>query len=191
VIGIDLAAGAVAHGRERASAEGLGNLELRLADAYAHPGWAHRLREYMKLFTIGFTKKSAEKFFRLPEDSGARRLADVRLKNTSQLAGFAKRDDLEYFVRAICGMNYMHVPEAPTRDILDVFKKQKGDWRLYARRFLALMAARRVEESVPREVLEGACLLCSEERRRIATGALWPSICTINGAASRWCTWYR
>jgi uncharacterized protein (DUF488 family) len=118
----------------------------------------------MKLFTIGFTKKSAEKFFTLLKDSGARRLADVRLNNTSQLAGFAKREDLEYFVRAICGMDYVHVPElAPTQDILDAFKKQKGDWRLYERTFLALMAARKVEDAVPREVLDGACLLCSEE----------------------------
>ena len=118
----------------------------------------------MKLYTIGFTKKSAEKFFTLLKNSGARRLADVRLNNTSQLAGFAKRDDLEYFVRAICGIEYVHVPDlAPTQDILDAFKKQKGDWRLYEREFLALMAGRKVEDTVPREVLDGACLLCSEE----------------------------
>lgn len=118
----------------------------------------------MKLYTIGFTKKSAEKFFTLLKNSGARRLADVRLNNTSQLAGFAKRDDLEYFVRAICGIDYVHVPDlAPTQDILDAFKKHKGDWRLYEREFLSLMAGRKVEDTVPREALDGACLLCSEE----------------------------
>ena len=118
----------------------------------------------MKLYTIGFTKKSAEKFFTLLKNSGTCRLADVRLNNTSQLAGFAKRDDLEYFVRAICGIDYVHVPDlAPTQDILDAFKKHKGDWRLYEREFLSLMAGRKVEDTVPREVLDGACLLCSEE----------------------------
>jgi hypothetical protein len=81
--------------------------------------------------------------------------------------------NLEYFVRAICGINYMHVPDlAPTRDILDVFKKQKGDWRLYARTFLALMAARSVEESVPREVLEEPACYAAKN-----AGALPPAPC--------------
>ena len=118
----------------------------------------------MRVFTIGFTKKSAEAFFTKLRTSGAKRVVDVRLNNVSQLAGFAKRDDLQFFLRAICLMDYVHVPElAPTQDILDAFKKQKGDWRLYERTFLALMAARKVEDTVPREVLDGACLLCSEE----------------------------
>jgi len=118
----------------------------------------------MTIYTIGFTKKSAEKFFTLLKDSGARRLADVRLNNSSQLAGFSKRDDLRYFVKAICGMDYVHVEQlAPTQEILDAFKKEKGDWGEYERRFLALMRDRRVDETVPREVLDGACLLCSEE----------------------------
>jgi uncharacterized protein (DUF488 family) len=116
------------------------------------------------IFTIGFTKKSAEEFFTLLRTPGVRRLADVRLNNTSQLAGFAKRDDLRFFVREVCGMDYVHVPElAPTQEILDEYKKTKnGDWDLYERQFLALMAQRRVEETVPRELADGACLLCSE-----------------------------
>jgi uncharacterized protein (DUF488 family) len=118
----------------------------------------------MTIYTIGFTKKSAEKFFTLLKESGARRLADVRLNNSSQLAGFSKRDDLKYFVKAICGMDYVHLEQlAPTQDILDAYKKEKGDWGEYEKRFLALMRERRVEETVSREVVDGACLLCSEE----------------------------
>ena len=83
----------------------------------------------MKLYTIGFTKKSANRFFGLLRDSGARRVVDVRLNNVSQLAGFAKRDDLAYFLSEICGMEYVHLPLlAPTQEMLDVYKKQGGNW---------------------------------------------------------------
>ena len=120
----------------------------------------------MKIFTIGFTKKSAETFFARLKEAGVRRLLDVRLKNVSQLAGFTKKDDLKYFTKAICGIEYVHLPElAPTADILDPYKKQKnGDWQLYERQFLNLMRLRRIEETVPLELLKGGCLLCSEEK---------------------------
>jgi uncharacterized protein (DUF488 family) len=118
----------------------------------------------MKLFTIGFTKKSAEIFFARLRDAGVQRLVDVRLNNVSQLAGFTKKDDLRYFARAICGVAYVHLTElAPTEEILDEFKKKKGDWKEYERKFLGLLKSRRVESKVPREMLDGACLLCSEE----------------------------
>ena len=119
----------------------------------------------MKIFTIGFTKKKAEEFFGLLEASGAARIVDVRLNNVSQLSGFAKKDDLAYFARAICGMDYVHLPElAPTQELLDRYKKQRGDWATYERDFLELMARRRIEETVPTEVLANGCLLCSEEK---------------------------
>ena len=118
----------------------------------------------MKIFTIGFTKKSAESFFTKLQLAGVRRLVDVRLNNVSQIAGFAKRDDLRYFLRAICHIDYMHLPElAPTQGILDEYKKHNGDWNLYERQFMDLLTARQVENNVSREVLEGACLLCSED----------------------------
>ena len=83
----------------------------------------------MKIFTIGFTKKSAETFCGRLKRSGAKRLVDVRLNNVSQLAGFAKRDDLRYFTTALCNMEYVHLPLlAPTQDVLDAYKKHKGDW---------------------------------------------------------------
>jgi uncharacterized protein (DUF488 family) len=119
----------------------------------------------MKIFTIGFTKKSAETFFTRLQSAGVQRLVDVRLNNVSQLAGFAKKNDLAWFTKTICKIDYIHVPSlAPTQDILDAYKKHKGDWDLYERQFLSLMQSRRIEETTPPELLDGACLLCSEEK---------------------------
>ncbi len=118
----------------------------------------------MKIFTIGFTKKSAERFFDCLLEARVKRLLDVRLRNISQLAGFTKREDLRYFTKAICGIEYLHLQElAPTKEILDSFKKLKGDWELYERRFRALLMMRRIEDTVPRKLIDGGCLLCSEE----------------------------
>jgi uncharacterized protein (DUF488 family) len=118
----------------------------------------------MKLFTIGFTKKSAEQFFTRLKNSGTGRLVDVRLNNVSQLAGFAKKDDLRYFLGAICGIEYLHLPLlAPTQEMLDSYKKKRGDWQLYEKQFLELMRGRLIEREVSREVLRNACLLCSED----------------------------
>jgi uncharacterized protein (DUF488 family) len=118
----------------------------------------------MKLYTIGFTKKSARKFFTTLQESGAVRLLDIRLNNVSQLAGFAKRDDLAYFLEAICGIEYRHLPQlAPTKEILDAYKKSKGSWEQYERDFRVLMKQRRIE-SLDRNVFDGACLLCSEDK---------------------------
>ncbi len=122
---------------------------------------------HIKIFTIGFTKKSAEEFFSRLMRSGVKRVIDIRLNNISQLAGFAKRDDLRYFLRAIGGIEYIHLLDfAPTQEILDAFKKNKGDWSLYERDFLALLSARKVEEKINPDLLHEACLLCSEEKPR-------------------------
>lgn len=119
----------------------------------------------MKVFTIGFTKTNAESFFERLKRGGVKRIVDVRLNNVSQLAGFAKRDDLRYFAKQICGADYVHLPElAPTQDILDEYKKNKGDWSVYERKFLDLMARRRIEDKVSREVIDEGCLLCSEDK---------------------------
>jgi uncharacterized protein (DUF488 family) len=119
----------------------------------------------MKIFTIGFTKKSAETFFTRLKSAGVTRLVDVRLNNVSQLSGFAKKDDLRFFTKSICNIDYVHALDlAPTAAILDAYKKQKGDWSVYERQFLDLMSKRRIEETTPQEMLDGACLLCSEDR---------------------------
>lgn len=119
----------------------------------------------MKIFTIGFTKKSAESFFTQLQRAGVKRLVDIRLNNVSQLAGFTKRDDLRYFTKAICHIDYIHLTQlAPTQDILDTYKKHKGAWGLYESQFLDLMAKRQIENNVSRDILDGGCLLCSEEK---------------------------
>src|SRR6478609_6506865 len=117
----------------------------------------------LRVFTIGFTQKSARQFFTTLIEAKVRRLVDVRLNNVSQLAAFAKRADLEYFLREIADIDYLHLPElAPTQDILDSYKKQKGDWTVYEQQFLALLAQRKVEEQLSPLSLDAACLLCSE-----------------------------
>ncbi len=132
----------------------------------------------MKVFTIGFTKKPARRFFDLLRESGARRVVDVRLNNVSQLAGFAKQDDLTWFLQEICGMEYVHALElAPTKEMLDDYKKRRSDWATYETRFLELMRQRRIEETVSREIIADACLLCSEDKphychRRLVAGYL-------------------
>lgn len=119
----------------------------------------------MRLFTIGFTKKSAQTFFSKLKESGAGRIVDVRLNNVSQLAGFAKKNDLQYFLRQICDMEYVHLSSlAPTQDMLDRYKKDKGDWRDYEKEFIDLMKRREIERSVPEHLISNACLLCSEEK---------------------------
>jgi uncharacterized protein (DUF488 family) len=115
--------------------------------------------------TIGFTKKTAQKFFDLLKRSGATRLIDVRLNNVSQLAGFAKRDDLAFFAKEICNVDYVHRPIlAPTQEMLDDYKKHGGDWTEYEKRFLGLMEARKIEDRLSQDEISGGCLLCSEDK---------------------------
>ena len=117
----------------------------------------------IETFTIGFTKKSAETFFTKLRESGVKRLLDVRLNNSSQLSGFAKRDDLRFFLKTIADIEYEHVPElAPTKDILDAYKKHGGDWKVYEAEFMELMAKRSIESQLRQEDFQSSCLLCSE-----------------------------
>lgn len=117
----------------------------------------------MKIYTIGFTKKNAETFFGFLRENAVVRLIDVRLNNVSQLAGFAKRDDLKFFLRELCDAEYVHMPDlAPTKDILDGYKKGGMPWAHYEERFLNLMARRNIERTIDKALLESGCLLCSE-----------------------------
>ena len=119
----------------------------------------------MKISTIGFTKKPARRFFDLLRESGVNRVVDVRLNNGSQLAGFAKKDDLAFFLGELCGMEYIHLPAlAPTKELLDDYRKRRCDWAAYEDRFIALMRERRIEATVPKEILADGCLLCSEDK---------------------------
>ncbi len=118
----------------------------------------------MKIYSIGFTQRTAEQFFGALSHAGVRRLLDVRLNNTSQLAAFAKRDDLQFFLRELCGAAYEHEPLlAPTQPMLDAYKKRKGAWTEYEREFLALMRERRIEHRIARASFNTpTALLCSE-----------------------------
>ena len=118
----------------------------------------------MEIYSIGFTKKNAAEFFGTLKKHGIERLLDVRLNNTSQLAGFAKQADLAYFLREICGAEYEHEPLlAPTQEILDAFKKRKGDWAVYTDTYLKLISGRKVETKLSQASFEKrTVLLCSE-----------------------------
>jgi uncharacterized protein (DUF488 family) len=118
----------------------------------------------LTLYSIGFTQRSAEDFFGTLRNAGIKRLLDVRLHNTSQLAAFAKRDDLRFFLREICSTEYEHEPLlAPTQEMLDAYKKRKGDWSSYELEFLELMRDRGIEHRLSKITFEiPTALLCSE-----------------------------
>lgn len=118
----------------------------------------------MEIYTIGFTQRDAESFFGALRIAGIRRLLDVRLNNRSQLAGFTKSRDLPFFLREICDAEYVHEPLlAPTQEILDAYKKQKGSWENYENAFFDLMVDRQIEDKLRPELFSGpTALLCSE-----------------------------
>jgi uncharacterized protein (DUF488 family) len=118
----------------------------------------------VEIYTIGFTQTTAEHFFGRLKTAGVRRLLDVRLNNSSQLAAFAKAQDLPFFLRELVGATYEHDPRlAPTQELLDEYKKHKGDWSAYELSFLQLMAEREIEHALtPADFDLPTALLCSE-----------------------------
>lgn len=119
----------------------------------------------MEVYTIGFTKRTAAEFFGALKRAGVKRLLDVRLNNSSQLAGFTKKDDLRFFLKVICGTEYFHEPMlAPTQDLLDNYKKRKGSWDDYEHGFLHLMEQRVIESKIAPGFFDvPTVLLCSEK----------------------------
>ena len=118
----------------------------------------------IKLYTIGFTKKSAKRFFTLLQENGVQRLVDVRLHPGGQLAGFAKQDDLEYFLAQLAGCDYRHLDILPpSQELLSDYRKDHS-WESYVRRFEELMDLREVPQSLDRGLFEEktCCLMCSE-----------------------------
>jgi uncharacterized protein (DUF488 family) len=123
------------------------------------------MNQSIRVYTIGFTQKSAQQFFELLETARIRRMIDTRLNNVSQLAGFAKRTDLAYFLGKIARIEYVHCLDlAPTQEILDDYKKKKGEWQIYEQKFLQLMGDRQIEKTLSPSLLDGSCLLCSEAK---------------------------
>jgi uncharacterized protein (DUF488 family) len=144
----------------------------------------------MEIFTIGFTQSSAADFFGRLKTASIERLLDVRLNNRSQLAGFAKRDDLEFFLRELCQADYEHQPLlAPTQEMLDAYKKNGGDWAVYEVEFMALMRDREIESQLsPQDFQRKTVLLCSEAtpencHRRLVVDYLqqhWPDVTAVH-----------
>jgi len=118
----------------------------------------------MEVYTIGFTKKPASKFFGELRRVGIRQLIDVRLNNSSQLAGFTKKGDLIFFLRELCNAEYFHESLlAPTSEILTSYKRKKITWQDYEKLFFDLMTERKVEEKITRNIFDQpTVLLCSE-----------------------------
>ncbi len=115
------------------------------------------------VFTIGFTKKTAKEFFELLRVERVVRLLDVRLNTTSQLSAFAKQQDLTYFLDALCGIEYVHLPDwTPTKEMLSAYQKKDIGWASYQDKFLNLMAKRRIEKDLSPKLMANSCLLCSE-----------------------------
>jgi uncharacterized protein (DUF488 family) len=115
------------------------------------------------LYTIGFTEKSAEKFFSLLEHNDVRKVVDTRISNASQLAGFAKGKDLAFLARRIGNMEYRHeLTFAPTKELLDRYRAKQMSWDEYATAYLNLLDMRQIAKRVRIEELHQNCLLCSE-----------------------------
>lgn len=120
-----------------------------------------------KIYTIGFTKKDAKTFFELLRENNIKYLLDIRLNNSSQLAGFAKGKDLNYFLKEILNIKYVHdIRFAPTKQLLDEYKSKVKNWRDYEIEFNELILKRDISKIVEKEyfsMIDGVCFLCSEE----------------------------
>ena len=119
----------------------------------------------IKLYTIGFTEKTAEKFFTLLQQAGVKKILDIRINNISQLAGFAKGKDLVYFAKAIVGADYEHnVDLAPTKELLKDYRDKKIEWSHYEKEYLDILDKRNTLKKLELDKWDGVCLLCSEHQ---------------------------
>lgn len=117
----------------------------------------------IKLFTIGFTGKPAENFFNLLTGSGVRNIIDTRINNVSQLSGFAKGADLQFFAKKIGNISYEHnIDFAPTKELLTRYRNKKMTWQEYEIAYLNLLDMRKTASKTDIEKLHENCLLCSE-----------------------------
>ncbi|MDO9536825.1 MAG: DUF488 domain-containing protein [Thermoplasmata archaeon] len=118
----------------------------------------------MKLYTVGFTKKNAKQFFELLIKNNVKRLIDIRLNNKSQLAGFAKGEDLSYFLKRIGNIEYIYKPDyAPTKELLNLYRDKAIDWKEYEKQYIQILKEREILKNIEWSLFDGACLLCSEE----------------------------
>lgn len=114
-------------------------------------------------FTIGFTEKTAESFFSLLQNAGVTKLLDVRLNNTSQLSGFAKKDDLRFFLKKIGNIEYIEIPDLmPEKSLLKDYQNKIISWDIYAKKYIDLLDSRNVQRKLDIDLFKNGCLLCSE-----------------------------
>ena len=119
----------------------------------------------VKVFTIGYAGKNAREFFAILKQSGIRKVIDVRLYNTSQLAGFTKRQDIEYFLQTIVNAKYIHLPiMAPTKQLLNDYKKRLINWQQYETQFKEVITQRQIEKHLVPQDIDMSCFLCSEAK---------------------------
>ena len=117
----------------------------------------------IKLYTIGFTEKSAQTFFELLEKNHVTKIVDTRISNRSQLSGFAKGRDLAFFADRLGNIAYEHRLEfAPTKELMSQYRKKMMPWDDYAKAYLDLLASRQIKDTIDIEALHESCLLCSE-----------------------------
>lgn len=140
----------------------------------------------MEIYTVGLAGRSASNFFGVLSDASIGRVLDTRLNNTSQLSGFSKKSDLEFFLRSLIGTDYKHeLLLAPTEQLLKAYKRRDLTWDEYARRYVALLAERQIEDVLSTDsFLVPTVLLCAERKpdhchRRLAAEYLveeWPDM---------------
>jgi len=118
-----------------------------------------------RIFTIGYAGRNAHQFFSTLKQTGIKKVIDVRLYNTSQLAGFAKKQDIEYFLRVIVGADYIHLSiMAPTKQLLNNYKKGLISWQQYETQFKEIIAHRQIEKRIMPQDADMVCFLCSEAK---------------------------
>ena len=119
----------------------------------------------IRIFTIGYTGKNARQFFTILKEAGIRKVIDIRLYNTSQLAGFTKRQDIKYFLQTIVGAEYIHLPiMAPTKQLLNNYKNGLINWPQYETQFNAIITQRQIEKHLVPQDMDMSCFLCSEAK---------------------------
>ncbi len=139
----------------------------------------------IKVFTIGYAGKNAQEFFSILKHAGIKKILDVRLYNTSQLAGFTKKQDIEYFLQTIVGAEYIHMPiMAPTKQLLNDYKKGLISWQQYETQFKSIIVQRQIDKHIIPQDMDMSCFLCGEAtadncHRRLVAEYLaehWPNI---------------
>jgi uncharacterized protein (DUF488 family) len=119
----------------------------------------------IRIFTIGYASRSAQEFFTILKQAGIQKVIDVRLYNTSQLAGFTKKQDIKYFLQTIVGAEYIHLPiMAPTKQLLDSYKKGLISWQQYETKFNEIIVHRQIEKHFIPQDMDMSCFLCSEAK---------------------------